>query len=250
MDPNFDYRILVETTHRPWSVPRGPWIFRQSWHDLLFLHWPVERDVLRPLVPACFELDLNGTAWVSVVAFRMSHVAPRGVPAVPGISAFPEINVRTYVRIGGKPGVFFFSLDAASAIAVLVGRRVFHLPYFAARMSFARSGGHIRYESRRSGDSRAVFAATCAPAGPHHTAAEGSLDYFLTERYCLYTLGRRGRPKRVEIHHPPWSLQRVAADIALNTLVAAAGIRVLDAEPLTHYAARQDVVSWPMTAAI
>ncbi len=127
----FPTGIVDHVAHRPWPLPEGPWIMTQSWHDLLFAHWPVAADLLRARVPPGLELDLfERQAWLGVIPFHMTNVAPRGVPALPFVSAFPEINVRTYVRVGDKPGVYFFSLDAGNPLAVSVARGMFHLPYF------------------------------------------------------------------------------------------------------------------------
>src|SRR5690349_6710130 len=126
---------LRKLDHRPWPVPSRPWIMAQNWHELLFAHWRVPVEAVRPLVPQGLEIDLfAGDAWLSVVPFRMSGVRLRGTPALPWLSSFPELNVRTYVCAEGRPGVWFFSLDAASRLAVGVARAWFHLPYFNARM--------------------------------------------------------------------------------------------------------------------
>src|SRR6266404_1437981 len=115
--------LLDRTAHRPWPLPSGPWVMAQSWHDLLFAHWPIAPEDMRPLIPAQLELDtFDGQCWVGVVPFWMSGVRARGFPAVPGMSCFPELNVRTYVVCGGKPGVYFFSLDAANRLAVRTAR--------------------------------------------------------------------------------------------------------------------------------
>src|SRR4051812_42045561 len=115
---DFDTTILDVVGHRPWALPDRAWVMTQTWHDLLFAHWPVKSSDLRPKVPAAFELDLfDGHAWVGVVPFHMTNVAPRGVPSLPRVSEFPELNVRTYVRVGDRPGIYFFSLDAGSALA-------------------------------------------------------------------------------------------------------------------------------------
>src|SRR5215204_1401663 len=143
---DFNRAILDDTAHRPYPMPCGPWIMTQTWNDLLFAHWPVEAAVLRPLVPEAFELDrFNGQAWIGVVPFHMTNVAPRFVPALPWLSAFPELNVRTYVRAGGKPGVFFFSLDAGSTVAVGAARTLLNLPYFTAEMSVETRDGEVAY---------------------------------------------------------------------------------------------------------
>ena len=215
----------------------------QSWHDLLFAHWRVDERLLRPHIPAAFDLDrFDGSAWIGVVPFTMSHVAARGTPALPWLSAFPELNVRTYVSPrDGKRGVFFFSLDAARLPAVIAARAMFRLPYFHASMDVTTRGDTVHYVSRRRGGP--ALAATYAPAGPAFTAARGSLEFFLTERYCLYHVDPLGRPSRLEIHHAPWPLQPARAEIELNTMAAPLGIN-LQGAPLLHFAKRLDVVAW------
>jgi uncharacterized protein YqjF (DUF2071 family) len=217
----------------------------QTWSNLLFAHWPVDRVALRALVPEALELDLfDGDAWVGVVPFYMTNVAPRGVPAMPWVSEFPELNVRTYVRVGAKPGVYFISLDAASRIAVRAARLLLNLPYQHARMSVESRDDVVCYESRRN-DGRAELRARYRPTGPSSAPAPGSLEYFLTERYCLYHLTRAGRPYRLEIHHPPWPLQQAEAEIERNTMASASRLSLRSHPPLLHFVARQDMVAWP-----
>ncbi len=232
----------------------------QSWHDLLFAHWALPVDTLRRLIPAPLEIDTyDGSVWIGIAPFRMTGVRIRGLPALPGLSAFPELNVRTYVTLGGKPGVFFFSLDAGSRLAVAVARRWFHLPYFYARMSLRAVGDGIQYASRRApggasggrqaqpqhSDSTAEFIAEYRPAGEAFRTAAGSLEHWLTERYCLYAADSRHRIYRGEIHHRPWPLQPAAGEISVNTMTAPLGIRLPGAPPLLHFARRLDVVVWP-----
>src|SRR5262245_10075958 len=127
--------MITDTEHRPWPLPGRPWVMAMRWHDLLFAHWPVDPAVLRPLIPASLQIDTyDGQAWIGVVPFRMTGVRPRFVPPLPGLSAFAEINVRTYVTIEQKPGVWFFSLDAANRLAVWAARLSYHLPYCFARI--------------------------------------------------------------------------------------------------------------------
>ncbi len=250
---DFRYGSIEDAGHRPWPVPDGPWVMTQTWRDLLFAHWPVAREALAALVPAAFPIDtFDGTGWLGVVPFVMTNVAPRGLPRIPTTSSFPELNVRTYVRVDDKPGVFFFSLDAGSALAAWAGRALLGLPYFHARMraegtsspsNLNRDG--IRYESvRRTRGSRAELRAEYAPVGPSFVAVPGSLEYFLAERYCLYALDRRGRPVRLDIHHSPWPLQPAEAAIAVNTMATAAGLALPDVAPVLHFARRQDTVVW------
>src|SRR5918993_5232455 len=221
---DFNGAILDEVSHRPWAMPAAPWVMTQTWHDLLFAHWPISRRKLRERVPSPFDLDLfDGEAWVGIVPFHMTNVAPRGIPSLPWISEFPELNVRTYVRVGDRPGIYFFSLDAGSALAVQAARTLLNLPYYAATMSVRPHADGIEYDSRRNDGSAATLSATYRAVGPRFEAIGGSLEYFLTERYCLYNLDHRGRPYRLEIHHPPWSLQTAVAEFTRNTMADAAG---------------------------
>ena len=242
----FNNRILEVIGHRPWPIPSAPWLMRQTWHDLLFAHWTVDAVALRRQVPAVFELDLyEGDAWIAVVPFRMTNVAPRGLPALPWLSAFPELNVRTYVRVGGKPGVYFFSLDAGNPVAVGIARTLFHLPYFSAAMTFEERDGWIHYDSRRTGRSASPvgFTARYRATIPGDAPMPGTLERFLTERYCLYTT-KGADAYRLEIHHPPWNLQPAEAEITVNTMVEAAGLVGPVTPPLLHFSTRQEVLTW------
>jgi uncharacterized protein len=211
----------------------------QTWCDLLFAHWPVPAATLRPLVPPQLELDLwNGEGWLGVVPFRMQGIRPRGMPAVPILSATPEINVRTYVVRDGQPGVFFFSLDAASALVVWGARRFFGLPYYRACMESHNEGDGVRYRSLRAGGG-AEFRGWYRPTEEVQRARAGALDHWLTERYCLYTA-----TSRAAILHEPWPLQPAEARIDVNTMARAAGIELPARAPLLHFARRLDVRVW------
>jgi uncharacterized protein len=239
--------ILDETAHRPWPLPRGPWVMAQVWHDLLFAHWPISVERMRAAVPRGLEVDtFEGRAWLGIVPFRMTGVRVRGTPPLPRISAFPELNVRTYVRFEDRPGVLFFSLDARNPIAVAIARAWFHLPYFRARMSCEREGEGIRYAHVRThaGAPTAELSGRYGPRGASFHARPGTLDHWLIERYCLYTAPREGGVWRAEIHHPPWSLQLAEAEFDRDTMAQAHGFERPDAAPLLHFARRQDVVVW------
>ncbi len=245
MAHDFNSDILTDVAHRPWPMPDKPWAMTQTWHDLLLAHWQVDAARLRELVPPQFPLDLfDGQAWLGIVPFRMTNVAPRGVPSLPRVSEFPELNVRTYVRVGDRPGVYSFSLDAGSPLAVRAARMLLNLPYYMASMNLSRTGTQITYESHRRDTGPAEFVGAYEPVGPMFNAAPGSLEYFLTERYCLYHRSRRGTPYRLEIHHPAWPLQAARARIDRNTMAAASGVVLPAVEPLLHFAKRQDVVAW------
>lgn len=236
--------------HRPWPAPTRPWTMAMQWHDLLFAHWPIAPEALRPLVPAGLALDtFDGEAWVGAIPFMMRGVRPRLAPPLPGLAAFAEVNLRTYVVAGGKPGVWFFSLDAASAPAVAIARRWFHLPYFNAEI--ARSpgpAGGLHYCATRThfGAPPAVFNARYRPTGPAHHALPGTLEYWLVERYCLYASTPEGALFRGEIDHAPWPLQPAEAEIIEDTLALSQGLILPRVAPLLHYAARLDVHAWSL----
>ena len=202
---------------------------------------------LREKIPTGFELDeFDGQAWIGIVPFYMTNVSPRGIPNLPWLSEFAELNVRTYVRVGGDPGVYFFSLDAANPVAVGVARTMFNLPYFSANMTVKERDGWIDYESRRSSSSgpAADFVARYRPTGDAGPPIKGTLEYFLAERYCLFTVDSSFHACRVDIHHPPWPLQLAEAEISVNTMADAASIRLPAIAPLLHFSKRQDMVGW------
>jgi uncharacterized protein len=245
-------RVIREAGHRPWPMPARAWVMGQTWVDLLFAHWSVAPSALAAAVPDQLPLDtFDGRAWLGVTPFGVRNVRLRHTLPVPVLSSFPEINVRTYVEVDGRPGIFFFSLDADSSAAVAAARRAYRLPYFRSRASIRRDGDEVRFHSDRvagEAPAPAQLRAAYGPVGPVVPAQPGTLDHWLTERYCLYTLDDRGRILRGDIHHPPWPLQRAEAEIEANTMGAEVGLD-LDDEPLLHYSARQDVVFWTLEAA-
>ena len=243
---------LAETGHRPWPLEQRAWLMAQTWDSLLFAHWRLPAAELRRVVPEQIPLDeFDGYAWLGVTPFRVSALRLRGVPHLPGLTSFPEVNVRTYATIGGKPGIYFLSLDAGSGLAVAAARRAFRLPYFRARMSIESSGSSFDYRSERvSADGPpAALRIRYRRAGPQFQAAPGSLEHFLAERYCLYTLDEGGRVLRGDIHHPPWPLQHAEAEIATNSMATPLGLELPDEPPLLHLAPRQDVLIWSLEPA-
>lgn len=225
------------------------------WCDLAFLHWPIAPAVLRPLVPAGLEIDTcDGVGWLGIVPFRMEAVRARGVPPIPTAHAFPEINVRTYVTHAGRVGVWFFSLDATSRLAVRGARLLYNLPYFDAEISVtARPGltpgpalSKVIYQSRRvhRGAPPAEFVAEYGPTSEAYEATPGTLDHFLVERYCLFTHDARRGVGVLDVDHPPWPLQRGEAAIATNTLAEAAGLSLPTRAPIVHFARAIEVRAW------
>lgn len=217
-----------------------------TWDDLLFMHWAVPPEQVGARLPPGLELDtFGGRAYVGVVPFRMTGVRPRFLPPLPGASAFPELNVRTYVVRGGRPGVWFFSLDAASRPAVRAARTCFFLPYFDAAMGVTETRDGYRYESRRTqrGAPPASLRVRYAPAGPVFEAAPGTLDRWLTDRLSLYAADRRGRIFRADVQHGAWPLQPARAEIDDNHMTDAIGVPLVG-PPLLHFSRHLEVRAW------
>lgn len=243
-------KVTEVINHRPWPLPKGPWVMAQSWDNLLFANWPVEPSLLRDLIPAPLALDLyEGMAWISIVPFEMNRIHARGVPPIPGTSDFPELNVRTYVSFDGKTGVFFFSLDAANRLAVAAARRFFHLPYFNAEMTVDKQPNDlIRYSSTRTHPDAppARFIGSYRPVSEVFHSRPGTVEHWLTERYCLYASDPKGNLYRGDIHHLPWPLQHAEADIAENTVCDSLNLPLSDTKPLLYVSKSIDVVLWAL----
>lgn len=238
--------MINDISHRPWPMPDSPWIMVQKWHDLLFMHWPLPIASLMPFIPKGLALDtFDGKAWIGIVPFHMSGIRMRWLPEIPGTSAFPELNVRTYVTDGKKPGVWFFSLDATNLLAVHAARMSYCLPYFHADMSIRNVGGTFHYKSQRKqyATVQPELLMEYAPVGDRYIATKGSLDHWLTERYCLYA-ERAGNIYRAEIHHGPWQLQPAKAKISTNAMAHFLQHSLPDTEPLLHFSSLQEVFVW------
>ncbi len=232
--------------HRPWQIPQQRWSWRQTWCDLLFAHWPISAAQLQPLVPAPLRVqEFEGTSWIGLVPFRMQGVSLRPLPDLPGISAFPECNLRLYVEHDGKPGVWFLSLDATNPLAVWAARQLFHLPYFRAQISLHWQERELLYEVCRRGSARELeLQLRYAASSEVYEAPAGTLEHWLTERYCLYAQAPDGRLFRTEVHHRPWQLQRADAEIKKNDLLIPHGLEVEGPPALLHFSKRLDVVIW------
>jgi hypothetical protein len=227
-------RSLRETEHRPYPLPERRWSMGQTWENLLFAHWPVPRHVLRPHVPERLELEEHdGSAWIGLTPFRIKGLRLRGALPLPLLSSFDELNCRTYVRAGDRPGIWFFSLDASSRAAVAVARSTYRLPYRHAGIDVSHDG--FRAETEGSGSFRARYHGVGMPA----PAKGGTLEHFLAERYCLYA---GDGAMRAEIHHAPWPLQPAEAEVEHRGIAPVE----LEGEPICHYSHRLDVVIWSL----
>lgn len=219
----------------------------QGWYGLLFAHWRVPVSQVRIVVPKELELDtFHGEAWVSMTPLQI-RMRPRGLSSLGRLWSFPELNFRTYVRYRGIPGIYFFSLDAGSLLAVAGARAFYRLPYFQSAMEIKRIGPDIFFNSDRR-SSPASFSAHYRPVSPAHLATAGTLEHWLTERYCLY-VAKGKQVWRGEIHHSPWLLQNATAEISRNTVDVAAGLALSKQPDLTGYAEGQEVLVWPLRKA-
>ncbi|RQW73612.1 DUF2071 domain-containing protein [Lysinibacillus composti] len=220
---------------------------KQIWSDLLFAHYPIKYEVLRKLVPEALHLDsYNGMCWIGVVPFRMSGIRLRGLPSIPGTDQFPELNVRTYVTLDGKPGVYFFSLDAANWLAVKGAKTLYHLPYWHADMEIKNSGTNIEFKSKRLQDNEIELACSYRPISEPFQASKGSFEEWMVERYCFYTLNSSGVPLRCDILHEPWRLQEAEAEFRYNSILSKQGIDVASDSPIVHFAKKIEVRAWPL----
>lgn len=249
--------IRVRSSNRPRPLPPGRWIMTQRWNDLLFAHWELQPNAIAHLIPQGLQIDtFMGSAWLGVVPFWMDRIKFRGLPPFPGARTFPELNVRTYVRERhtGTPGVYFLSLDAGNLPAVLFARTVYNLPYYWAEMRLKQHNEREfdYYSRRRLSSQPVIFQARYRGLGPSTKLAEsrpGTLEHFLTERYCLFTRGRDGQIVRANVHHVPWPLEDAEADIQRNDLAAALGVQLPDTSPVLHYSRRLAVYVWPLERA-
>lgn len=238
-------RPLESLDRRAWPEPARRFAMHMTWSDLAFLHWPVAADALRAHVPRELEIEtFDGTAWLGVVPFEMSGVRLRRCIGLPGTTRFPELNVRTYVRHKEKPGVWFFSLDAASRLSVRGARAWFGLPYFDARMVLEKRGEWIHYHSERTHRRApaARFRARYAPGGAASSSGHATLERFLTSRYCLYSRCR-GKLVRAEIDHPSWPLQPARVEIEECAMTDGLGLPLVGT-PHALFASRLAVRAW------
>jgi uncharacterized protein YqjF (DUF2071 family) len=228
--------------------PSGQPLMHQNWGKLLFIHWPIEEKLLRPLIPSALEIDtFDGSAWIAIAPFTMWDIRafPPFLPAFPGLSAMHELNVRTYVHFDRVPGVWFFSLDCNSAVAVLGARTFFHLPYYNADIELNQKEDVIDYALSRTDDPPAEFSASWRTGETLPNAHPGSLQFFLTERYCLYS-EHSAKIHRSRIYHEPWPLQKAPLVSFESSMIESHGLPTPKCDPLLHYAEELSVEIWPL----
>lgn len=241
-----------DDSHRLWPLLPLPWVMKQTWNNLLFAHYPIKLESLRKLVPEMLPLDsFNSRGWIGIVPFKMTGVRLRGFPPVPGTNSFLQGNVRTYVSLDGKPGVYFFSLDAANRLASSVASNFCYLPYHHADINVKQVNSRFDFNSMRRGNNKAELVCSYRPISEPYYAAKGSFDEWMAERYCFYTLNKKGVPLRCDILHQPWLLQKAEAEMTRNTLLTQQGIHVEKVRPVFHFSAKKmEVRAWPLIPAL
>ena len=231
------------------AKPPGMPVMHQEWDDLLFMHWPVSADLLRPLVPATFELDtFEGQTWIGITPFALRNLHLTSLPPVPGLNAFDELNVRTYVLYNGVPGIWFFSLDASKLVAVVAARVFFMLPYHRASIEFSAEAGSHHFKLHRSTTPEAEFEAVWHVGLRLRAPDLESLAFFLVERYCYFAINN-GQVFQTRIYHAPWILDEALLQTHRSTMISAAGIPEPASEPLAHFSRHLAVEIWPPTPA-
>lgn len=240
--------VLSSITGKSGSFRYGPWIMQQRWHNLLFAHWRVDPAALRPAVPSELAIDtFNGRAWLGIVAFRLSGVKLRGLPEVPQVASFPEVNVRTYVTYNGRPGVYFLSLDADNPLAIALARPWFRLNYYNSEIGFHEAGDCVEFRSRRieRGAPQAELGIEYQPLACEEVFRTGPLEHWLTDRFSYYVVPGH-RVMRCDIEHAPWPLQPASACFDENSMAQAHGIELPSVRPLLHYARYMEAHVWPL----
>ncbi len=231
--------------------PPGSPIMRQRWEDLLFLHWPVAPAVLKPFIPAPLEIDtFEGQAWLGITPFHLSNLAPLLTGPLPGVSSFHELNVRTYVLCEGRPGIWFFSLDASKLLPAAAARIFFSLPYYKAQIRYTREHPEFAFSLRRTLPANASFRAHWRVGERLRDPATNSLAFFVAERYCFFVV-ERGEVYQVRAYHHPWILDEAFVEVERSTMFASLGLPEPVSEPLAHFSRGVEVEIWaPMRASL
>jgi uncharacterized protein len=246
-------QFLIRTSRKPRPLPPGRWLMTQRWNDLLLAHWPLPASTIAPLLPEGLQVDMfQSSAWLGIIPFWLDRIKVRGIPPVPGLRSFPDLCLRTYVREEqtGAPGVYCLSLDGNKLLAAAMGRALYCLPYYWAEMHLKQQTERdFLFYSRRRFTNRSVqFKALYRGLGPTRKSVDycaGSLEYFLMERYCLYSSNRARQLIRTNLNHVCWPLEEAEAEIERNDLAAAIGIQLPEQKPVLHYARRMVLYLWP-----
>ena len=234
-----------EEHHKGTAFPNLPWIMKQTWHDLLFAHYPVKLELLQKLVPPVFQLDsYNGIGWVGVVPFHVQNHRVRLLPPIPGFDRFAQINIRTYVTVNGKRGVYFIRVHMNHLIAGVLAKTFYYMPFQAAIVKMEQSDRYINFCSIKS--KQIEFQCHYTPISESKLAEKASFEHWLVERYSMYSLNRKGEVMRSDILHNYWPLQLAEGEITNHSILLNEGIQVANNEPILHYAKKMEAMLWPV----
>ncbi|MBW8348799.1 DUF2071 domain-containing protein [Bacillus sp. IITD106] len=237
--------VLQKTEHRPYPLPSKYWIMRQKWRDVLFMHLPIKPEKLQPYIPSAIEIDtFDGYAWLGVVVFKIDGIYPRGFPPVSIRPAFPEINLRTYVRCNDKPGIYFLSLDVDDWTSYTLAKRWLHVPYHPAKISIQKKKQSYQFESIRNRNNQIICKGSYTPLSGIYYPENMTLDHWLTERYCFFSNDIKSNIYCLDIHHTPWPLQKAVSDIYTNKLFSPFHFDLTDGTPIFHYSKGVDALVW------
>ncbi|MBS4176485.1 YqjF family protein [Lederbergia citrea] len=239
---------FLETDQRPFPLPSNPWLFTQTWDKLLFCHWSLPAELLRAHVPNDVDLDLfNGEAWIAIIPFKVNHMRVHGIPEIPYLNSYLELNLRTYVKYKGTPGIYFFTLDANKWSAVIGAKIGAQLPYRHSLMKMNIKENKVYFQSKRKhpGSSKESFYINYQSDSNLYLPEVESLEYWLFERYCFFTT--RGKHLyRGDIHHDRWRVSKAKATIQANSLVPFLPQKYFERQPLLHLSASKQVFAWPI----
>ncbi|MBS4202106.1 DUF2071 domain-containing protein [Bacillus sp. FJAT-49732] len=239
--------VLQETNHRPYPIPSKKWIMRQKWSNVFFMHWPIQPELLQPYIPSSIEVDTyDGFAWLGVIIFNIDGIYLRGFPPVSFRPAFPEINLRTYVKCDNKPGIYFLSLDVDDWTSYTLAKRWLNVPYHPAKISIQKNVDTFHYESLRMGSSNTpiVCKGSFTPQSNIFHPNSDTIDHWLSERYCFFSNDQRSNMYCLDIHHHPWPLQKADAVIKKNDLFKPFSFHLEDEKPILHFSQGVEALIW------
>lgn len=236
------YKEFLETDQRPFPIRNNRWVMTQVWKQLLFCHWPVPADLLKEYIPPQLELDVfDGQAWLGIIPFQVEDMRLRGLPQLPYLSTYLELNVRTYVTYKGTPGIYFFNLDANKWMDVLGARIFAFLPYRKASMKMEVKGQHTCFQSNYNQNE--LLDIVYHPVSEPILPSKSSLEFWLFERYCFYTpMGKS--IFRGDIHHDRWRVRKAEAEVRKNTIVPFIPETYKERPPLLHFSDKKQVFVW------
>ncbi|MEK4030412.1 DUF2071 domain-containing protein [Pseudobacillus sp. FSL P4-0506] len=237
---------FLHLKHRPLPLPPSHWVMTQTWSNVLFMHWPIHPVTMKNLLPPFLQVDLyGGMAWLGIVPFQVSSMRFHGLPPIPLLRSFLQLNVRTYVMHKGVPGVYFFNLDVNHLPSVIGARLFYSLPFRQSNMAAVVNNSCHFQSSYSVGQNREELDVFYKPVSPSYSAEKETFDYWASERYCLFT-ERRNKLYRGDIHHTRWALQKAEATIFRNTMASFLTHHYFQQQPILHFSKEKKAFFWPL----